>query len=200
MKKIAVFASGRGTNLQAMIDATVKGRLKAEIALVVSDQKKAQALVRAEKAGIKTLYLDPRSFEKRRDFEAELVRALRKEKVELVVLAGFMKILTPFFVKKYKNRILNIHPALLPAFPGDCAIQDAWQYGVKTTGVTVHIVDEEVDHGPILAQEALDIGQSESLEELEQRIHRIEHKMYPEVVGKVLSGRLTVKGRRAFLR
>lgn len=195
MKKIAVFVSGSGTNLQAIIDNIRNGRLKAEIALVVSDQKKAFALKRASKAGIKTLVLEPGSFANRREFEAELVRHLKKEKAEIIVLAGFMRILTPFFIRKYRNKVINIHPALLPAFPGGCAIDDAFRYGVKTTGVTVHFVDEEVDHGPIICQEAVEIREGETLKELEERIHKVEHRIYSQAIAGVLSGRFSVKGR-----
>ncbi|MFA5039665.1 MAG: phosphoribosylglycinamide formyltransferase [Candidatus Omnitrophota bacterium] len=196
MKKIAVFVSGRGTNLGAIIASIRAGKLKAELALVVSDRKKAPALAKAAAAGFKTLFLDPRAFSKRQEYEAQLIRHLRKEKVDLIILAGFMRILTPFFVKKYKNRILNIHPALLPAFPGGCAIKDAYRYGAGVTGVTVHFVDEQVDHGPIIMQEALSVRDSETMEELERRIHEVEHRLYSRAIAKVLSGGISVKGRR----
>ncbi|MBI5873550.1 MAG: phosphoribosylglycinamide formyltransferase [Candidatus Omnitrophica bacterium] len=196
MKNIAVFASGNGTNLQAILDNIAKGSLKVRLALVVSDKQNAFALKRAKKAGIKTFYLDPKKFVSKEAYEREIAAQLKKEKVDLVVLAGFMRILSPFFVRAYRNRILNIHPALLPAFKGGRAIKDAYNYGAKATGVTVHFVDEHVDHGPIIAQEPVKVSDAESVVQLEARIHKVEHKVYSEVIGRVASGRFTVKGRR----
>ncbi|MFA5315022.1 MAG: phosphoribosylglycinamide formyltransferase [Candidatus Omnitrophota bacterium] len=196
MKKIAVFVSGNGTNLQAIINAVSRGALKAQIALVVSDKKNAFALIRARRAGIKALFLDPKDYESRRAYDAALVRCLKAQKIDLVVLAGFMRILSPLFVQAFRNRILNIHPALLPAFPGECAIKDAFRHGVKVTGITVHFVDEEVDHGPIIAQESVNVLATDTAESLEEKIHRVEHRIYPEAIKKVLSGGFTLKGRR----
>jgi phosphoribosylglycinamide formyltransferase-1 len=196
MKAIAVFVSGNGTNLQAIINAVGRGALKARIALVVSDKKNAFALTRARRAGIKTLFLDPKDYQGRRAYDAALVRYLKAQKVELVVLAGFMRILSPVFVQAFRNRILNIHPALLPAFPGERAIKDAFAHGVKATGVTVHFVDEEVDHGPIIAQEPVCVLATDTAESLEEKIHKVEHRIYPEAIKKVLSGGLVLKGRR----
>ncbi len=196
MKTIAVFVSGNGTNLQAIINAVVRGALKARIALVVSDKKDAFALTRARRAGIKPLFLDPKDYKDRRAYDAALLRHLKAQKVELVVLAGFMRILSPLFVRAYRNRILNIHPALLPAFPGERAIQDAFRYGVGVTGVTVHFVDEEVDHGPIIVQESVRVFATDTMESLEKKIHKVEHRIYPEAIKKVLSGGFILKGRR----
>jgi phosphoribosylglycinamide formyltransferase-1 len=196
MKNIAVFASGNGTNLQAIIDHIAGGRLRVHLALVVSDKRRAFALKRAKKAGIKTLYVDPKRFDSKQQYEAFLIEHLKSEKVDLIVLAGFMRILSPFFVSKYKNRILNIHPALLPAFKGGQAIKDAFRYGAKVTGVTVHLVDEKVDHGPIILQEPVAVLDSESVEDLEARIHQTEHKVYCQAIRRVLSGRFSVRGRR----
>ena len=188
-KNIAVFASGNGTNLQAIIDNITSKKLDANLALVVSDCKDAFALKRAKKAGINTLYADPNAFGTKQDYEKFIIGCLKKEKVGLVVLAGFMRILSPFFVRAYKKKILNIHPALLPAFKGGQAIKDAYNYGVKVTGVTVHFVDERVDHGPIIAQEAVAVSGKESVVELEKKIHKIEHRIYSETIKKVLSAR-----------
>lgn len=196
MKNIAVFASGNGTNLQAIIDNIAKGLLKARLGLVVSDRKHAFALRRAKKAGLKAVYVDPKKFRTRQDYENHLAGLLRRERVDVVVLAGFMRILTPCFVRKYRNRILNIHPALLPAFRGRDAVKEAFRWGVKVTGVTVHLVDEKVDHGPIIAQEPLTVVETETLEELEARIHILEHKMYSEAIGRILEGNFYVRGRR----
>ena len=200
MKNIAVFASGNGTNLQAIIDHIAKGSLRANLALVLSDRQDAFALKRARRAGVNALYVDPKKFETRRDYEAFIVGLLKEKKVDLVVLAGFMRILSPYFVKKYRNRILNIHPALLPAFKGGSAIQDAFRYGAKVTGVTVHFVDEKVDHGPIIAQEPVSIRDRETVKQLEARIHRLEHKIYSEAIASVLSRRFVIKQRRIILR
>jgi phosphoribosylglycinamide formyltransferase-1 len=197
MKNIAVFASGRGTNLQAIIDQVKRGALQVNLKLVVSDRRKAMALERAKKAGIKTLYVDPGKFKTRQAYEQELLKHLAEERIDLIVLAGFMRILSPFLVRKFRNRILNIHPALLPAFKGGEAIKDAFRYGVKVTGVTVHLVDEKVDHGPILIQEPVIVSDRESIEELEARIHCVEHRIYPEAIKKMASGRIRTRGRKA---
>ena len=148
----AVLVSGNGSNLQAIIDATRKGKIKGALKLVLSDKAGAYALTRARKEGIRTvLFVNPGNFRSREDFDAELVSVLKKEKIDLVVLAGFMRILSPVFIRAFRNRIMNIHPALLPAFKGGHALKDALSCGVKVTGVTVHFVDEQVDHGAIIA-------------------------------------------------
>ena len=195
-RNIAVFVSGNGTNLGAIIDSITAGSLNARIALVVSDKKGAFALKRARKAGINTLYADPKKFATKQYYEKFIIERLKKDNVELIVLAGFMRILSPFIIKKYKNRILNIHPALLPAFKGAYAIRDAYSYGVKVIGVTVHFVDEKVDHGPIVLQGSETVSGLESIAELEKRIHKLEHKLYSIAIGKVLSGKLSIRGRR----
>jgi phosphoribosylglycinamide formyltransferase-1 len=199
MKTIAVFASGNGTNLQAIIDNIRRGALRARLALVISDQPNAFALKRAGKAGVKALYIDPKGFPLKEEYEKHMVGILKKEKIDLVVLAGFMRILGLSFLKSYKNRILNIHPALLPAFKGKDAIGDAYRYGVKVTGVTVHFVDEHVDHGPIIAQEAVAVSPRDSLAVLEAKIHRIEHRVYSQAIRLVLAGRCRIKNRRVVL-
>jgi len=196
MKKIAVFCSGKGTNLQAIIDAVKTGRLKVSIALVISDNKNAYALSRAKKAGIKNVFIDPNNFLDKAAFEARIIEELKKEKIDLIVLAGFMRILSTGFVKNFKNKIINIHPALLPAFKGAHAIKDAFLYGVKVTGVTVHFVDEKTDHGPIILQEAIRIEEKDTLESLEARIHKIEHKIYPQAIRLFAQGKLVIKDRK----
>ena len=197
MKNIAVFVSGNGTNLQAIINNIRRGALKARVSLVVSDNPKALALERAQKAGVKTLYVDPKKFASRQEYEKILVAALKAERVDLVVMAGFMRIVSPYFVGSFKNRIINIHPALLPAYKGMDAIKEAYNDGAKVTGVTVHFVDEKVDHGPIIMQEAVLIRDGESLERLEARVHQVEHRIYSRAIAKVLSGRVVIRGRRA---
>lgn len=194
--KIAVFASGRGTNLAAIIRAKEKGIISAEIALVVSDNKKALALKKAQRAGIKAVFIDPERFPVKADFEAEIIKALEVEAIELIVLAGFMRILSPEFVGRFPNKILNIHPALLPSFKGAHAIKDAFDYGAKVTGVTVHFVDAEMDHGAIILQRALSIDENDTLESLESKIHKVEHKIYPEAIRLIIEGKVRIEGRK----
>jgi phosphoribosylglycinamide formyltransferase-1 len=192
----AVLASGNGSNLQAIIDAKKKGKIKGTLTLVISDKADAKALVRARKAGIKSvLFVNPKDFLSREDYDDELVAILKKEKVGLVVLAGFMRILSPVFIKAFRNKIINVHPALLPAFKGAHAVKDALAYGVKATGVTVHFVDEEVDHGAIIAQGAIEIKPKDTVETLSARIHKIEHALYPKVIDLFLRGKIKVSGR-----
>jgi phosphoribosylglycinamide formyltransferase-1 len=200
MKNIAVLASGNGTNLQVLIDNIKRGTLKARLVLVVSDRKDAFALRRAEKAGVPAVYLNPKDFESREAFDRCILGFLKKTKVDLVILAGYMRILSPSFVKAFKNRILNIHPALLPAFPGMDSIKDAHAWGAKVTGVTVHFVDEKTDHGPIVAQGVVAIREGETLAALEARIHKVEHEIYTKAIAQVLSGRVKVVGRKVVAR
>lgn len=197
--RFAVFASGFGSNLQVIIDAVKRKKIRAELALVVSDKKDAFALTRARKAKIKTFVLDPKSFSDRESFDREVVRNLREEKIDFVVLAGFMRILSAYFVREYPHKIINIHPALLPAFVGGHAIRDAFEHGVKMTGVTVHFVDEKVDHGAIIAQGTVEILPKDTLKTLEKKIHRLEHTLYPKAIDLLTRGKLTVKGRKVIV-
>lgn len=188
MKNIAVFASGRGTNFAAIIKAVKRGKINARLSLLVSDNPQAGALRLAKQAKIKSALVERAKFSTKEDFENEIIRHLKENKIDLIVLAGFMRILSRGFVRKFKNRILNIHPALLPAFKGAQAIKDAFLYGVKTTGVTVHFVDEQVDHGPIILQEPVPITQKDTLKSLEEKIHRVEHRLYPEAIRLIIPG------------
>lgn len=187
MKNIAVFASGRGTNFSAISREVKKGKIKANLALLICDNPKAGVIARAKRAGIKVGLVKT---------EAEIVRYLEENKIDLIVLAGFMRILSPEFVHRYKGRILNIHPALLPSFKGTEGIKDAFDYGVKLTGVTVHFVDELMDHGPIILQAYVRIGENDTLTSLEEKIHKIEHNLYPEAIKLFVEGRLRKEGRR----
>lgn len=189
MKRFAVFASGNGSNLQAIIDALKKKKIRADLVVVVSDNKDAFALKRALKAGIITVVVDRKKFNSRVAMDKAIIAELKSFSVDFIVLAGYMRILSPYFVKKYRNKILNIHPALLPAFKGGHAIKDAFEAGVKKTGVTIHFVDEKVDHGPILAQKALSIKRNDTLATLEARIHKLEHSLYPKVIDAFARGR-----------
>ncbi len=193
---IAVLCSGNGTNLQAIIDSMGTGYIRSGIALVVSDNPGAYALERAKRAGIHTLVLDRKKFTSREDFDKEIVRNLREMKIDLVVLAGFMRLLSPYFIREYRDRIMNIHPALLPAFKGSHGIKDALAYGAKVTGPTVHFVDEKLDNGPIILQKAVEIKDDDTEETLLERVHRMEHKLYPEAIKLFVEGRLKIDGRR----
>lgn len=195
-KKIAVLASGNGTNFEAIVSALEKGKIKnARLVLLLTDQEKAFVRNRAQKHGIPDVYVDPKAYSSRENFDRRLIRILKSEKTDLVVLAGYMRILSPCFVRAFKNRVVNIHPALLPSFKGVNAIERAWKYGAKVTGVTVHFLDEKVDHGPIIAQKAMTIKADEPLDSVEAGIHKIEHKLYPQAIEAVLNGRVKIKGR-----
>ena len=197
---IAVFCSGQGTNLQAILDAARRGSLRARVALVISDQPTANALTRARRAGVDARYANPNAYPTRAAYERSLIRLCEARGVRLICLAGFMRILSPVLVKRFRHRILNIHPALLPAFPGAHAVRDALAWGAKVTGVTVHVVDEAVDHGPILAQEALAVRPGETEAKLLARVHRVEHALYPRAIGLVLAGRAKITGRAVRIR
>jgi len=197
--KFAVFVSGNGTNLQAIITAVKSGEIKAELALVFSNNRKAHALKRAEHAGLKTLTLVRSDYATPQSYERDIVIHLKEEGIDFIVLAGYMKILSPFFVKKYPKKILNIHPSLLPSFKGARAIKDTFTYGVKIAGVTVHFVDEKMDHGPIILQEGFKIKEGMSREVLEKHIHALEHKIFKKAIAYFVSGRLKVRGRHVTL-
>ena len=193
---IAVLCSGSGTNLQAIIDAVKSGYIPAKITLVISDNKDAFALERAKKCGIETLILDKKDFKTREEFDRQIVKNLKKKDVGLVALAGFMRLLSPYFIKEYKNKIMNIHPALLPSFKGTHGIKDALEHGAKVTGPTVHFVDEELDHGPIILQSPVEIKEDDTEETLLERVHKEEHRIYPEAIKLFVEGRLKIEGRR----
>ncbi len=197
-QKLAVLVSGRGSNLQALIDAQQRGELGGEIALVVSNVATAPALERASAAGIPTVFRDHRG-KKREEFDAEIVGILRGADVSLVCLAGYMRLLSPLFVQAFPGRVLNIHPALLPAFPGLDAQKQALDYGAKVSGATVHLVDEGLDSGPILLQEAVPVLATDSAESLSARILKTEHRLYPRAVRLMLEGRCRIEGRRVIV-
>lgn len=191
--KVAVLVSGRGTNLQSLLDAAIA---PAEIVVVVSNRPGAPALDRARGRGLPALTIDHKAFGDRDGFEAALLDTLAAHEVELVVLAGFMRILGPRFVDSYRGRIVNTHPALLPAFPGVDAAAQALAYGTKLAGVTVHFVDDGVDTGPIIAQRAVPVMDGDTAESLHARIQIEEHRLLPQVVRALAAGRVTCEGRR----
>ncbi|MFQ5693867.1 MAG: phosphoribosylglycinamide formyltransferase [Nitrospinota bacterium] len=192
--KVAVFASGRGSNLQALLDAAESGALGAEVVLVLSDVRDAQALERAARRSI------PHRFIERGEFEEVALSILKEAGVDLVCLAGFMRILSADFIHRAAVPILNVHPSLLPSFPGLRAQRQALAYGVRITGATVHLVDEEMDHGPIVVQAAVPVLQEDDEESLSERILREEHRIYPLAVRWFAEGRVRVEGRRVILR
>ena len=200
MLRFAVFASGHGSNLQAIIEAVKKEKITAELALVVSNTEKAKALARAEKAGIKTMIFRPKDYTNKQSVDRDMVIHLKQERIDFIVLAGYMRVLTPFFIKQYPNKIMNIHPSILPSFKGSKGIKDAFTYGVKVTGVTVHFVNEKIDNGPIILQHAIKIYERDTLAILEDRVHRLEHQLYPRAIQMYVEGRLKVKGRRVHIK
>ncbi len=195
MKKtrLAVFVSGSGTNLQAIIDAGIP---TVEIVLVLSNNPGAYALERAKKHGIPAVAADHKNFPGREEYEKHVLGLLEPYNVDLIALAGFMRILSPHFVKAYKNRIVNIHPALLPSFPGMHAARQALESGVKFTGCTVHFVDEGVDSGPIILQAVVPVRDDDDEESLLERIHKEEHRIYPEALKFIASGKFRIEGKR----
>ena len=197
--RLGVLISGRGSNLQAIIDAIAQGRLDATIAVVVSNRADAGGLERARRAGIETVVLDHRGFGSRDEYDRKLVTELRRREVELVCLAGFMRLLSATFVEAFPDRILNIHPSLLPSFPGLDGQDQAWRHGVKIAGATVHIVTPELDAGPIVLQAVVPVREDDTPEALGDRILEVEHRIYPEAIGIMLSGGWRLEGRR-FLR
>ena len=185
-RKLAVFCSGQGSNFEAVARAIRRGRLRAGIALMVCDNPGAYALKRAARHGIPVCLASPPAFGSRGAWEKFLIQILKNQKVELVILAGFMRVLSPYFIRAYRNRILNIHPSYLPAFKGAHAIRDALRAGVGETGVTVHVVTEKVDSGPILLREKVKILRTDTLKTLETRIHKVEHRLYPEAISRYI--------------
>ena len=193
---IAVFCSGGGTNLQAIIDSQKKGYIKAEIKMVVSDTPGCYALKRAEDSGVKTLVVERKNYKAKKDFEAEIINALKKEGIGLIVLAGYMRMLSEDFIRAYENKILNIHPALLPSFKGTRGIKDAFEYGVKVTGPTVHFVTVDMDAGPVIMQSPVKVTEDDTKESLGQAIHEEEHKIYPRAIQLFVEGKLKIEGRK----
>jgi len=192
---IVVLVSGRGTNLQALIDATQSGYIPGRISLVISDTPGAYALVRAQKASIPTVVLDYHSFSEKKEYESKLLEILEKEHPVVICLAGYMRIIGKMILTRFPQQILNIHPSLLPAFPGLDAQKQALEYGVKISGCTVHFVNEGMDTGPIILQAAVTVKDFDSVETLSESILQYEHKIYPEAVKLFLEQKLQIIGR-----
>ncbi|MDE2059300.1 MAG: phosphoribosylglycinamide formyltransferase [candidate division NC10 bacterium] len=196
--RLGVLASGRGSNLQAIIDASKAGKIDALVAIVISDVAAAHALERARQYGIETAFVDPSLHHTREEFDGAVIDLLRKHDVGLVCLAGFMRLLSPHFIREYRNRIMNIHPALLPAFHGLHAQRQALWYGAKVSGCTVHFVDEGIDTGPIIMQAAVPVLDEDTEESLSARILTYEHQIYSRAIQLFAEGWLEVRDRRVF--
>ncbi len=193
---IAVFASGNGSNFAAIAGAIKKGGIRARLSLLVCDNPAAFVIKRARKAKVKVALVKREDFPAKADFEKEIIKHLKSNHIDLIVMAGFMRMLGKELLKGYKNRILNIHPALLPSFKGASGIKDAFDYGVKVTGVTVHFVDELMDHGPVILQAPVEIEENDTLASLEVKIHQLEHRFYPLAIKLFAEGKLKMQGRR----
>ncbi len=198
--RIMVMISGRGSNFRAIHDSILAGKIDAEIALVFSNKEDAAGLKIAQERGLETLYTNPKLYPVKEEYDQEIIRQARKRAIDLICLAGYMKVLTPMFCNEFKNRIMNIHPALLPSFPGLHVQQKAIDWGVRFSGVTVHFVAAEVDMGPIIVQAVVAVLQDDTEETLSARILVEEHKIYSEAVRLFFEGRLEVRGRRVFIR
>ena len=200
MINIGVLASGRGTNLQAIIEAIKEGKIEGRISIVISDNRDAFAFKRAKQNNIEIEYVNFKSFKNREDFDKEIIKILKEKKIDLVVLAGYMRILSPYFIRAYQNKIMNIHPALLPSFPGLHAQRQAIEHGVKISGCTVHFVEEGVDSGPIILQKAVEVSNDDTEESLVEKILKEEHHIFPQAIQLFSESRLMIKGKRVFIK
>lgn len=193
---LGILASGHGSNMEAIAEACARGELAAKVSVVISDKKEAYVLERAKRRGIPHYFVDYSLYPNRRSYEEKVLDILHAHGVQYIVLAGYMRVVGEVLLQAYPQRILNIHPSLLPAFPGLSAIRKAYEYGVQITGVTVHFVDEGVDTGPILQQEVVPIGLEDSLESLEKKVHEVEHRLYKKALALLISGRVEIYGRK----
>lgn len=201
MINIGVLISGSGTNLQSIVDEIEKGKISGRIRVVISNRKDAYGLIRAKKAGIEGLYIDKKKFDSEEEFNRKIIEELSKREVELVVLAGYLSILSEEFIEKYKGRIINIHPSLIPSFCGKGCYGDrvhrmVLDKGVKLTGATVHFVDEGTDTGPIILQRAVEVKEDDTVESLKERVLKVEHQLLPEAIRLFCEGRLAIEGRK----
>ena len=198
--KLGVLISGNGSNLQSIIGHIEKGSLKAIIKIVISNNPDAYGITRAKKHGIPVVVIKNGDFKNKEEFDLELIRILRNNEVDLVILAGFMRIITPAFLKAFSGKIMNIHPALLPSFPGLHGQKQALEYGVKISGCTVHFVDEGVDTGPIIIQSAVQVFDNDTEETLATRILKEEHRIYPQAIQLFAEGKIEIKGRKVHIK
>lgn len=193
--RIAVFASGSGTNFQAIADAIAAEKLDVSIELLVCDRPQAPVVERAKQAGVTTFAFEPKEYASREEYETEIVRLLMEYQIDLIVMAGYMRLITDQLLKPYEGRIINVHPSLLPAFPGVNAIGKALDYGVKWTGVSVHFVDGGMDTGAIIAQQPIEITDDDTEATLARRVHLLEHQLYPQVISWIREGKVKLNGR-----
>jgi phosphoribosylglycinamide formyltransferase-1 len=191
MKRLAVFASGNGSNFQSIAEAIKSGKLEAEIRLVVCDREDAYVLERAKLENIDTFSFSAKNYSNKTEYESEILEKLRQYEIEFIILAGYMRLIGPTLLQKYSQRIVNIHPSLLPSFPGKDAIGQAFDAGVKETGVTVHYVDDGMDTGPVIAQKAVPILEGDTKDILQKRIQEMEHDLYPSVLQELCHKKLT---------
>lgn len=196
MKNLVVLISGRGSNLKAIIDGINIGKINARISLVLSNKKDAKGLEIARNAGIKTKFIDPSFFETRRGYDIYIAELIRKENPDLIVLAGYMRILSDEFIDAFEGKIVNIHPSILPAFQGKNAQKQAFEYGSLITGCSVHFVDKQLDNGPVIIQAAVAVEPQDTPETLQQKILSFEHRIYPQAIKWILEGRVKVDGRK----
>lgn len=194
--RIAVFASGQGSNFQALADAVRTGELDATIELLVCDKPQAKVVERAQAAGVDVFSFQPKEYGSREAYEMEILARLEAKKIDLIVLAGYMRLITDKLVQPYYGRMVNIHPSLLPSFPGKGAVEQAVEAGVKVTGVTVHFVDGGMDTGPIIAQRCVSVGDEDTLESITAAIHQVEQQLYPTVVQWISQGKVHLMGRK----
>lgn len=194
--KLGVLISGGGSNLQAIIDACESKKINAEIPIVISNNKTAYGLKRAENHGIKAICIDPIEYPDRERYDTKILEHLREHEIDLLILAGYMRLIGKPLLPAYAGRAMNIHPSLLPAFSGTNAIKDAYDYGAKITGVTVHFVDKGMDTGPIILQESCHISDNDTVEALAEKIHSIEHRLYPEAIKLFCEGKLKLEERK----
>lgn len=198
--KLGILISGNGSNLQSIIDHIEKESLKAIIKIVISNNPDAYGITRAKKYGIPVVVLKNGNFKNKEEFDLELIRILKNNSVDLVILAGFMRIITPTLLKAFPHKIMNIHPALLPSFPGIHGQKQALEYGVKLSGCTVHFVDEGVDTGPIIIQSAVQVFDDDTEETLAARILKEEHRIYPQAIQLFAEGKIEIKGRKVWIK
>ncbi len=198
--RIAVFASGSGSNFQALVDAVTANKLDVTIELLVCDKPQAKVVERAGQAGVDAFVFRPKEYASKEAYEAVIMQQLQERQIDLIVLAGYMRIITSTIIEPYYGRIINIHPSLLPSFPGVNGIGNALEHGVKVTGVTVHFVDGGMDTGPIIAQRAVEVANDDTIDTLAVKIHRVEHELYPAVVAAIREGRVELEGRHVSVR
>ena len=197
---LGVLVSGQGSNLKAILTACAEGKLSASVGIVISDRKEAPALEHAEYYKVPELYLDPKASDSREAYDRLILQDLKRHSVDLVILAGYMRIVTPVLIQAYRNRMMNIHPSLLPAFPGLHAQRQALAYGAKVSGCTVHFVDEQVDHGPIIVQSPVPVLEVDTEQTLSARILAEEHKLYVQAIQLFAEGKIEIAGRKAIIK